>query len=60
MARQRTPHTSCARGKRVRVTLRSGGSFVDRFIEKTSRSVVFENRKVDRSDIKSFTIWKHQ
>lgn len=54
----RTPHTCCARGKRVRVTLTNGDTFVDRFVGRTSRAVMFEKRKVVRSEIKAFTIWK--
>lgn len=59
MARQRTPHTSCARGKRVRVVLRTGETFVDKFMAKTSREIVFAQRRVARGEIRAFTIWKH-
>jgi hypothetical protein len=52
----RAPHTSAPKGKRVRVVLRNGEVFVDKFVERTARHVVFETRAVRTRDLKSFTI----
>lgn len=49
-------HTSAPRGKRIRVVLKDGTTFVDRFLEGTGKFVVFFERKVVRGDIKEFTI----
>ena len=54
----RTPHTAVKRGKRVKVVLKNGETFVDKFVERTSRYVTFETRKVLKGDIKSFAIFK--
>lgn len=53
------PHTSCYRGKRVRVVLRSGEVFVDRFHERTGHFIVFKDRgRIPRGDIAAFSIFK--
>lgn len=53
----KTPHSSCPRGKRVRVVLKSGEIFVARFLEKTQKQIViFDTRQVKVGDMKSFTI----
>jgi len=54
----RTPHTAVKKGKRVKVILKSGEVFVDKFIDRKSRYVAFETRKVLKGDIKSFAIFK--
>lgn len=53
----RTPHTSCPRGKRVRVVLKDGTEFVDKFMEHTAgHLVIFAAHQVRQGDIKIFTI----
>ena len=54
----RTPHTAAKKGKRVKVVLKNGEEFVDKFIDRKSRYVTFENRKVLKGDIKSFAVFK--
>ena len=54
----RTPHTAVKKGKRVKVVLKSGEEFIDKFVDRKSRYVTFENRKVLKGDIKSFAIFK--
>ena len=54
----KTPHTAVKKGKRVKVVLKSGEEFVDKFVDRKSRYVTFENRKVLKGDIKSFAIFK--
>lgn len=54
----RTPHTAVKKGKRVKVVLKNGETFVDKFIDRKSRYVTFENRTVLKGDIKSFAIFK--
>lgn len=55
----RTPHTSCRRGKRVRVILRDGESFIAKFLEKQGQNVKFDNgRVIHGSSIKVFSIYK--
>jgi hypothetical protein len=55
-----TPHARTYTGKRVRVVLKDGTVFVDKFVEAKSRTVTFEGRTVLRGAIKSFTIWRPQ
>lgn len=53
-----TPHTACRQGKRVKVTLKDGTSFIDRFLGQKSTFILFQTRRVNRGQIKSFTIHK--
>ena len=56
MGRRCSPHTSTIRGKKVRVKLRSGEVFIDKFLERTKSYVFFEGRgKVMKGDIVSFS-----
>ncbi|MBN1320528.1 MAG: hypothetical protein JXA87_06785 [Thermoleophilia bacterium] len=49
------PHTACHPGKRVRVKLHSGEVIFDRFVTRTDRYIVLEERgKVMKRDIDSF------
>lgn len=53
------PHTACYRGKRVRVKLKSGEVFLDRFHDRTKSVVFFQSgRKVLKGDIVSFSFYK--
>ncbi len=52
------PHTHAPRGKRIRVRLKDGSVFVDKFIERRSHDIVFAERVVRAATIKSFTIWR--
>lgn len=53
------PHTACYRGKRVRVKLRDGEVFVDKFHDRTDKFVIFQSgRKVSKGDIVSFSFFK--
>lgn len=54
------PHTSCPRGKRVRVVLRDGTIIDDRFLERTAKFVVFDSHRFRVGEIKSLTIWRGQ
>ena len=54
----RTPHTGVYRGKRVQVEMLDGKKFIDKFLEKDSRHIYFENRTIPRGRIKSFKIIK--
>ncbi len=55
----RQPHTACYRGKRVRVKLKSGEVFVDKFHDRTKSFVVFQSgREVKKGDIVSFSFYK--
>lgn len=57
----KTPHTAVYKGKRVKVILRDGEEFIDKFVDRKSRFVIFENHsKVLRGSIKSFAIIKTQ
>lgn len=53
----KTPHTRTQRGKTVRVQLRSGEVFEDKFIERTKKKIlIFESgRRVRCGDVKSFS-----
>lgn len=59
MGRRRMPHTACYRGKRVRVKLRDGEVFVDKFHDRTDKFVTFQSgRRVSKGDIVSFSFFK--
>lgn len=51
-------HTSAPRGKRIRVVMKDGREFVDKFIERRPHDVVFEGRTVAAGEIQSFTIYR--
>lgn len=53
------PHTSCRRGKRVRVKLYDGTVIIDHFVDDTDRWIVLRERgKVMKRDIDAFGIYK--
>lgn len=54
MPRRRTPHTATYKFHKVKVTLHSGETFIDRFIDRKSNYVLFKTRKVRKGDIRSF------
>lgn len=54
----RTPHTSCKRGKRVKIITRSGERIISKFIEKKGENIVLENGTYTVSEIRSFSIYK--
>lgn len=51
-------HTAVPRGKRVRVVLKDGTEFVDKFIDRRPHDVVFETRSEKIADIQSMTIYR--
>ena len=58
---KKTPHTATHKGKRVRVVLMDGTSFIDRFWDRTKKEVQFKERGwISKLQIKSFTIYKGQ
>jgi hypothetical protein len=54
----KTPHTSCARGTRVRVVLRSGDVIIDRFVERTGKFIVLAGHRLRGGDVKTFGIYR--
>lgn len=58
----KTPHTMTARNRKVRVTLKTGETFEDRFVERTRKKVlVFKSgRRVPAGDVRSFSDLKPQ
>jgi hypothetical protein len=54
----KTPHTSCRRGKKVRIVLRDGTELITTFIERTGQFVVTEAGRIRGRDMKSFCIVK--
>lgn len=56
-----TPHSGVWEGKRVKVKLKDGSWFVDRFFRAKGKFRLFEvHGKVAVGEIKSLTIWKGQ
>ena len=53
----KTPHTITRRGKTVRVALKDGTVFEDKFIERTAKKIIiFESgRRVKCGDVKSMS-----
>jgi hypothetical protein len=49
-------HTSAPKGKRIRVVLRNGDVFIDKFVDHKSGVVRFKEHSIRTSDLKSFTI----
>ena len=55
------PHTSCQRGKRVRVKLHNGKVIIDKFQEGHDRFILLEETgKIRVEDIDSFGPWRPQ
>lgn len=55
----RLPHTSCYRGKKVKVVLKNGQEIIDHFRERTDRWIVLRRSgRVMKSDVKAFFIIK--
>lgn len=56
----KTPHTVTARGKKVRVELRTGEVFEDRFIERTRKKILIfaSGRRVPAGEVKAFSDWR--
>jgi hypothetical protein len=55
----RSPHTSCPRGKRVRIVMRSGEIIIDKFVDRTSRFIVLEEYgRLASGSVCSFAILK--
>ena len=52
-------HSSTKKGKRVRITLKNGDVFVDKFVDTGSGWIKFEVKgRIDKKLIKNFTIFK--
>lgn len=51
-------HTAVPRGKRVRVVLKNGDTFIDKFIERRAHEVVFEKHTTPIADMESMTIYR--
>lgn len=54
----KTPHTSCARGTKVRLVLRNGDVIVAKFVERTGKFIVLEGHRLRGVDLKSFGIYR--
>lgn len=54
----KTPHTSCKKGKTVRVVLRSGVVLIDKFVERTGKFVILKNNRLTGDSISSLSIYK--
>lgn len=54
----RTPHSSCKKGKRVRLILRDGTVIVSKFVGKKGHDVVLESGVYGMGDIRAFSIYK--
>jgi hypothetical protein len=54
------PHTACARGTKVRVTLKDGRTFIDKFLERTpGKWLLFATHGCVRAGtVNQFIIWK--
>jgi len=57
--RKKATHTGFTRGKKIFVKLRNGEKFIDKFLENTSRTMIFYNMgEINNRDISSATIYK--
>ena len=53
-----TPHTSCAKGKRVLVILKDGRRIVDKFVERKGNAVVLETCRLKPETIRAFALYR--
>lgn len=54
-------HTSTYKGKRVRVKLKDGTVFVDKFLDKKGSHILFEEHgRIATSDVVNFSINKNK
>lgn len=52
-------HSSTFKGRRVRIRLKNGDVFVDKFVDSKARHIIFEEHgKVLKKDISNFSIYK--
>lgn len=54
----RTPHSSCRKGKRVRLILRTGELIISKFVENKGHVIVLESGDYTMDQVKSFSIYK--
>lgn len=54
----RQPHSSCKKGKMVRIILKDGSKYVTRFVETVGQHVRTEAGDFLKGDIKVFAIYK--
>lgn len=55
----RIPHTSCHRGKRVKVVLKNGTEVIGRFENRTDKWIVLKDvGRINKADIRAFIILK--
>lgn len=54
----RTPHSSCRKGKRVRIILRNGNQIIDKFKDKKSNRIILDSGEINIADIRAFSIYK--
>lgn len=54
----KTPHSSCRRGKKVRLILRDGTVIVSKFVENKGHDVVLESGVYGMGEIRAFSIYK--
>ena len=54
-------HTSTYKGRRVRVKLKDGTVFVDKFLDEKSQHIIFEEHgRIAKSDVVNFSINKNK
>jgi len=54
-------HTSTHKGKRVRIKLKDGTVFVDKFLDEKGSYIIFEERgRIAKSDVANFSINKNK
>lgn len=55
----RCPHTTFASGKKILVVMRDGSRFVDKFVERTGKGMLFEQRGlIQVKDVRVCTIYR--
>jgi hypothetical protein len=54
----KTPHSSCFPGKRVRIKLKDGRTFITRFRDKKGKKVITDAGTFLVGDLRAFTIYK--
>lgn len=50
-------HTACRKGKLVLITLKDGRQILDRFKERKGGTIILENHRFSKADLKQFVVY---
>ena len=56
----RTPHTGFKKGTTIRIVMRNGIVYIDKFVDKKSGVVILKTLRIPIKDIRVISIYKNQ